>query len=195
MYRIFLMLLRLSPFTCVLPAVVKLSTLSLPIAESEQYYNIAHFMSGGIITVMDAFFAWAYYSYLVKYARPASSNDAPCVNNNGARLKIIAQYGLISSCFCFLSLTGFVTLTIVFFLDASLASRLAWGMYLLGYITVDFGATAAFVTLIVMKVRLHQVWLEGNRFSDDSEGVLTMHRTVLSLKRKNTNPSLVVLEK
>ncbi|KAJ3235953.1 hypothetical protein HDU81_011325 [Chytriomyces hyalinus] len=206
MYRIFLTLLWSTPFTSLLPPVAKLGTLSLPVAESEQYYNIAHFASGGVVTVMDAFFAWAFYSHLMKYAHPTSSNNAPCVNTNGARLKIIAQYDLISSCFCFLAITGYVTLTIVFFLDASLASPSAWRVYLLGYITVDFGSTAALVTPVIMKLRLHQVWIEGIRSHEedvktlsfpnaDSDGFLTMQKSALSLKRIDTSPSLVVSEK
>ncbi|KAI8830448.1 hypothetical protein BJ741DRAFT_620143 [Chytriomyces cf. hyalinus JEL632] len=205
MYRIFLTLLWLTPFTCTLPAVAKLSTFSLPIAESEKYYNMGHFVSGSVVTVMDAYFAWAFYSYLVKFARPTISQGVPHFNDNGARLQIIAQYGLISSCFCFLALTGFVALMVSFFLDPSLASPSVWRVYRVCYITADFGATASVVTPIVMKVRLHQVGMAGIRIREegnktfstpnaDSEGVLTMQKTVMSLKRANTNPSLVVTE-
>ncbi|KAJ3264018.1 hypothetical protein HDU77_009537 [Chytriomyces hyalinus] len=203
MYRIFFTLLWLCPFTSMLPALAKFSTFSLPAAESEKYNNVAQFVSGGVVTILDGFFAWAFYSYLMKNARPASSNDVPCVNRNGTPLKIIAQYGLIASCFCFLGLTGFVSLTAVLFLDANLASPSLWGVYLLGAITVDFGAAAALVTLIIMKVRLHLVWIEENCIREavikagsipnaDSGGVLTMQKTLLSLKQTDSSPSLVV---
>ncbi|KAJ3235951.1 hypothetical protein HDU81_011322 [Chytriomyces hyalinus] len=185
MYRIFLALLWATPFTSMLPALAKLSTFSLPVAESEKYNNIAQFVSGGVVTVLDGFFAWAFYSYLVKYAHPTSTNGVPSVNNNGVRLKIIAQHGLIASFFCFVGLTGFVSLTIVFSLDAGLARPSLWTVYIVGSSTVDFGSTAPFVTLVIMKVRLHQVWMEEIRFGEaaikarpvhnaDSEGVLTM---------------------
>ncbi|KAJ3235950.1 hypothetical protein HDU81_011321 [Chytriomyces hyalinus] len=205
MYRIFLALLWLTPFTCTLPAVAKLSTFSLPIAESEKYYNMGHFVSGGVVTVMDAFFAIAFYSYLSKNACPTLSNGLQYVNNNGARLQIIAQYGLISSCFCFLALTGFVSLMVSFFMDPSLGSPSVWKVYRVCYITADFGATASVVTPIIMKVRLYQIGVEGTRSRDagiktgsvpngDSEGAMTIQRTALSLKRADSSPSLIVSE-
>ncbi|KAJ3391014.1 hypothetical protein HDU80_011137 [Chytriomyces hyalinus] len=164
MHRIFLTLLYTTPFTCMLPTIVQLCTLPLTVAESEKYYNIVNFASGGVVTTLDAFFTVAFYSYLVKYTSSTAA-DLPCSesnNNNGARLKIIARYGLISSCFCFIALGGFVTLMTAFFLDPSLTNPSAWKVYSYAQMTVDLSSVGIVSAPIIMKVRLHQVAMSAS---------------------------------
>ncbi|KAJ3243688.1 hypothetical protein HDU78_000215 [Chytriomyces hyalinus] len=147
-----------------LPTIVQLCTLPLTVAESEKYYNIVNFASGGVVTTLDTFFTVAFYSYLVKYTS-SSASDLPCSesnNNNGARLKIIARYGLISSCFCFIALGGFVTLMTAFFLDPSLTNPSAWNVYSYAQMTVDLSSVGVVSAPIIMKVRLHQVAMSAS---------------------------------
>ncbi|KAJ3264027.1 hypothetical protein HDU77_009547 [Chytriomyces hyalinus] len=162
---------------------------------------MSNFLCGGFVTAMDTFFAVAFYSYLIKFAT-STPDDIPCTeNNNGARLQIIARYGLISSCFCFVALIGFVLLMAAFVIDPSLANPSIQTAYMFGNITVDLGSFLAVTTPVIMKIRLHQVSMSGdglckaeskrdcsaNAMDSDSAGIV--QRTQLSLKWININPS------
>ncbi|KAJ3222989.1 hypothetical protein HDU81_009472 [Chytriomyces hyalinus] len=201
MYRTFLSILYTTPFTCILPAIVQACTLPLTPVESEKYYNMSNFLCGGFVTAMDTFFAVAFYSYLIKYAT-STPDDMPCTeNNNGARLQIIARYGLISSCFCFIALTGFLLLMAAFIIDSSLVNPSIRTTYMLGHVTVDVASLLAVTTPVIMKIRLHQVSMsgdgvykdwskrEGSAYAIESDGAGMAHKTQLSSKWINTIPS------
>ncbi|KAJ3221753.1 hypothetical protein HDU81_010344 [Chytriomyces hyalinus] len=184
--------------TCLLPSILKFCAMYFKYTDSERYVNIGHFMSGGVVTAMDAFFAFAFYSYLVKYTKLAS-DDTNYGNTNGLKLQTIAFYGLISSCFCFIALAGVVIVMMASFLDPRMENPISRVMILLGHIVVDVGSFALTLTPILMKVRLHQVGMQaavhicgtGDKPQRglDEEGVAFMQKVRMSSNRINADPS------
>ncbi|KAJ3241509.1 hypothetical protein HDU78_001807 [Chytriomyces hyalinus] len=197
MYRIFLALLYITPVTCLLPSVLKFCALYFKNTEYERYVNIGNLMSGGVVTATDLFFAFAFYSYLVKYTK-MTTDDSTYGNTNGLKLQAIALYGLISSCFCFFALAGIVSIMMASFLDPRMENPYSRVIYLVGYIVVDIGSFALCLTPILMKVRLHQLGMQAavhiNAPGDKShglegEGVAFMQKLRMSSNRTNADSS------